>query len=139
LSLGPIMMDLRGLELEDDERKLLQDPLVGGIILFSRNFSDLDQLQNLTREIHALRKPPLLIAVDHEGGRVQRFRQGFCSLPACRAYGEIYDIDNITNRWLRISFATHISSLNISNNEKNRLAMQMWHNFLQQTKYRKIL
>jgi beta-N-acetylhexosaminidase len=94
LSLGPIMMDLRGLELEDDERKLLQDPLVGGIILFSRNFSDLDQLQNLTREIHALRKPPLLIAVDHEGGRVQRFRQGFCSLPACRAYGEIYDIDN---------------------------------------------
>jgi len=54
-------------------------------------------------------------------------------------FKKIYDIDNITNRWLRISFATHISSLNISNNEKNRLAMQMGHNFLQQTKYRKIL
>lgn len=85
------MMDLRGPELEQDERELLRHPLVGGIILFSRNFADAGQLQNLTREIHALRTPPLLIAVDHEGGRVQRFRQGFCGLPPCRYYGNLYD------------------------------------------------
>ena len=90
MSLGSIMMDLRGLQLEPDERELLQHPLVGGIILFSRNFADVEQLQNLTREIHALRNPPLLIAVDHEGGRVQRFRDGFTSLPAVGHFGEIY-------------------------------------------------
>jgi beta-N-acetylhexosaminidase len=87
------MLDLRGPELEPDERELLRHPLVGGIILFSRNYVDLEQLANLTREIHALRNPPLLIAVDHEGGRVQRFRQGFCALPACRCFGELYDQD----------------------------------------------
>ncbi|MBT7952589.1 MAG: beta-N-acetylhexosaminidase [Gammaproteobacteria bacterium] len=94
MSLGSIMMDLRGLQLEPDERELLQHPLVGGIILFSRNFADVEQLQNLTREIHSLRNPPLLIAVDHEGGRVQRFRQGFCALPPCHSFGELYDQDH---------------------------------------------
>ncbi len=93
MSLGPIMMDLRGPELQQDEAELLQHPLVGGIILFSRNFTDAGQLQELTREVHALRSPPLLIAVDHEGGRVQRFRQDFSILPPCHSYGDLYDQD----------------------------------------------
>ncbi len=93
MSLGPIMLDLRGPQLEQDERELLLHPLIGGIILFSRNYTDVEQLQNLTSEIHALRNPELLIAVDQEGGRVQRFHQGFSALPACRCYGELYDQD----------------------------------------------
>jgi len=87
------MLDLRGLELQQDEAELLRHPLAGGIILFSRNFNDIAQLQKLCRDIHSLRTPPLLIAVDHEGGRVQRFRQDFCVLPPCRCYGELYDQD----------------------------------------------
>ena len=90
MSLGPIMLDLRGPQLEQDERELLLHPLVGGVILFSRNFSDVEQLQRLTANIHSLRNPSLLIAVDHEGGRVQRFRQGFTALPACACYGELH-------------------------------------------------
>jgi beta-N-acetylhexosaminidase len=93
MSLGPVMMDLRGSQLEPDEREILQHPLVGGIILFSRNYVDVEQLATLTREIHSLRNPALLIAVDHEGGRVQRFRQSFSSLPPCHSYGDLYDKD----------------------------------------------
>ncbi|NKB38838.1 MAG: beta-N-acetylhexosaminidase [Gammaproteobacteria bacterium] len=93
MSLGPIMLDLRGLQLEPDERELLRHPLVGGVILFSRNYSDIDQLRKLTGDIHQLRNPALLIAVDHEGGRVQRFHQGFTRLPACACYGQLYEKD----------------------------------------------
>lgn len=93
LSLGPIMLDLRGRQLEDDERELLRHPLVGGVILFSRNYSDPVQISGLCDAIHGLRNPPLLIAVDHEGGRVQRFRENFTLLPPCRCYGEQYDIN----------------------------------------------
>ena len=71
------MLDLEGLELTLDERDLLCDPRVGGVILFSRNYRDPNQLENLVREIHILRDPKLLVAVDHEGGRVQRFRTDF--------------------------------------------------------------
>jgi len=93
MSLGPIMMDLRGPQLAEDERDMLRHPLVGGVILFSRNFVDIEQLQQLTGDIHALRQPQLLVAVDHEGGRVQRFRQGFTNLPPGCRYGELYDED----------------------------------------------
>lgn len=85
------MLDLRGPVLEQDEREILRHPLVGGVILFSRNFAGTEQLTELTGNIHALRNPPLLIAVDHEGGRVQRFRKGFSALPPCRCYGDLYD------------------------------------------------
>lgn len=83
MSLGPVMCDLRGLQLEADEREMLCHPYVGGVILFSRNFESVEQITELTKSIHECRQPHLLIAVDHEGGRVQRFREGFSRLPAC--------------------------------------------------------
>ncbi len=93
MSLGPIMMDLRGTTLEDDERELLLHPLVGGIIYFSRNYESPEQIAALSKEIHGLRDPCLLIAVDHEGGRVQRFQDGFTRLPALQLIGECYNKD----------------------------------------------
>jgi len=79
---GPVMLDVSGTELTPTDIKLLQDPATGGVILFSRNFASRDQVHRLIQEIHELRTPPLLIAVDQEGGRVQRFREGFTRLPA---------------------------------------------------------
>ena len=90
-SLGPLMVDVHGYALTAAEKKRLQHPLVGGVILFSRNYKDRAQLTALTRSIHALRAPALLIAVDHEGGRVQRFRtDGFTTLPTMRKLGELW-------------------------------------------------
>jgi beta-N-acetylhexosaminidase len=87
------MPDLRGTELSAGEIELLRHPLVGGVILFSRNYREPDQVLRLCRQIHTLRNPPLLIGIDHEGGRVQRFHDSFTPLPACHCYGEIYDRD----------------------------------------------
>ena len=90
-SLGPLMVDVQGYTLTAVEKKRLQDPLVGGVILFARNYKDRAQLTALTRSIHGLRSPALLIAVDHEGGRVQRFRtDGFTILPSMRKLGELW-------------------------------------------------
>ena len=90
LPLGSVMCDVAGFALTDAEREVLRHPLVGGVILFSRNYENPDQLTALCAEIHSLRSPALIIAVDHEGGRVQRFRQGFTRLPAMRKLGELY-------------------------------------------------
>ena len=92
-SLGPLMIDIAGTELSELDKSRLSHPLVGGMILFSRNYVSPEQLTRLCREIHDLRTPPLLIAVDHEGGRVQRFREGFTRLPAMRRLGELWDRD----------------------------------------------
>ncbi|MHB1333257.1 MAG: beta-N-acetylhexosaminidase [Sulfuriferula sp.] len=91
MSLGPIMLDVPGVALTDEDRRRLMHPLVGGVILFARNYQSAAQLVTLTAEIHALRAPHLLIAVDHEGGRVQRFREGFTVLPPMRELGRIWD------------------------------------------------
>ena len=91
--LGPIVIDVEGLHLTERERERLRHPLVGMVILFARNFSSPAQLAELTAAIHALRDPPLLIAVDHEGGRVQRFRSGFTAIPAMAELGRLWDRD----------------------------------------------
>jgi len=91
LSRGPLLIDIGGLTLAEDDVSRLLHPAVGGVILFTRNFHSYAQLQALTTQIHALRDPPLLIAVDQEGGRVQRFREPFVALPAAAKLGHCYD------------------------------------------------
>lgn len=85
------MTDFDGVALTERDREVLRHPLVGGVVLFSRNYSSPDQISSVIAELHALRAPKLLIAVDHEGGRVQRFRSGFTELPAAATIGEVYD------------------------------------------------
>jgi beta-N-acetylhexosaminidase len=84
------MLDLEGIELSDAEREMLRHPAAGGVILFSRNFESPEQVQRLIAEIHALRSPSLLVAVDQEGGRVQRFQEGFTRLPPAAWFGELH-------------------------------------------------
>jgi len=85
------MLDVQGLELSPVERDRLKHPLVGGVILFTRNYASPEQVEALIKNIHAIREPQLLVAVDHEGGRVQRFKDGFTVLPPVRELGHIYD------------------------------------------------
>ena len=87
---GPLMIDIAGTSLSDVDRRRLLHPLVGGLILFGRNYESPEQLSLLTAEVHALREPPLPITIDHEGGRVQRCRQGFTRLPAMRQLGRLW-------------------------------------------------
>ena len=91
--LGPLIIDIEGPELTPADREVLQHPLIGGVILFSRNYDNPRQLCALTAAIHGLREPRLLIAVDQEGGRVQRFRGEFSELPALASVGEAYERD----------------------------------------------
>ncbi len=88
--LGPLMMDIEGLTLTGEDRELLGHPLIGGFILFTRNFKNKKQLTELVIEIRKER-PDILIAADYEGGRVQRFREGFTRIPPMRALGEAYE------------------------------------------------
>jgi beta-N-acetylhexosaminidase len=98
------MLDLRGPRLLPEEREVLLHPAVGGLILFARNYESPEQIAALIAEVHALRDPPLLVAVDHEGGRVQRFREGFTRLPPCSVLRELYDDDPQLARRYALAF-----------------------------------
>lgn len=93
-NIGPVMLDLNGLVVGDDEITLLQHTATGGVILFSRNYESPEQIQELIAQIRRL-NPSLLVAVDQEGGRVQRFRQGLSRLPALGKIGELYQYDPV--------------------------------------------
>lgn len=87
---GPVMIDLEGVTLTAKERVLLQHGAVGGVLLFTRNYSNQAALKALVSEIREVAINPVLITVDHEGGRVWRFKEGFTQLPAARHFAEIY-------------------------------------------------
>jgi len=94
VSLGSVMLDIEGQTLSSVERDRLRHPLIGGVILFTRNYESPEQVKLLIDDIHALRgedQPKLLVAVDQEGGRVQRFQEGFTELPPVRHLGHLYD------------------------------------------------
>jgi len=93
ITLGPILTGIGGQHLGPAERELLQHPAVGGVVLFSRNIASPEQLSAFTAEIHDLRAPRLLIAVDQEGGRVQRLQRGYTRLPPLAKLGQIFEND----------------------------------------------
>lgn len=92
MTLGVVMLDVAGLTLTPDDKALLKNPQVGGLILFTRNFSDMTQLMALVSAIREC-NPDIVIAVDHEGGRVQRFREGFTRIPAMQSFLSAYRKD----------------------------------------------
>ena len=93
LPLGPLFVDIGGCELQPDEKERLTHPLIGGVILFTRNYEHPQQLKTLIESIKCLRTPALLATVDQEGGRVQRFKNALTMLPPASTYGLIYDRD----------------------------------------------
>lgn len=95
-TLGPIMLDIEGLTLTDTDEARLQHPSVGGIILFSRNYANKQQLKHLTKQIKLLRSPQLLIAVDQEGGRVQRFKRDFTIIPPMAFFSQSVEDQTFT-------------------------------------------
>jgi len=100
MSLGPVMLDLVGTSITQEEREMLLHPQTGGVILFTRNYESPEQITALIDEIHALRSPHLLVAVDHEGGRVQRFRDGFTHIPPAATYGKLYTKNKVQGKSL---------------------------------------
>lgn len=81
MAIGPLMLDLEGVELNSREIDMLQNPLLGGIIFFTRNYASPQQIAELSQAVREHAAGEILIAVDHEGGRVQRFREGFTAVP----------------------------------------------------------
>lgn len=105
MAIAPVMIDLEGLELSSEESELLNHPLTGGLIFFSRNYASVEQLSALIQSIRNATDKDLLIAVDHEGGRVQRFRTEFTELPAiaCLADSLEPNLNALSHAWLMAS------------------------------------
>ncbi|KFA59438.1 beta-N-acetylhexosaminidase [Gilliamella sp. wkB18] len=91
--MGPLLIDFEGKSLSFEDKKLLQNPLVAGVILFSRNYQDPAQLTDLIKEIRAASSKRLLISVDHEGGRVQRFKNGFTAIPPAQSFAAVNELE----------------------------------------------
>ena len=90
MPIGPLMLDLEGTQLTAEEKEILNHPMVGGLIFFTRNYESAEQIIELTRSIREIVGDDFLISVDHEGGRVQRFRPEFTELPAIASLGKLY-------------------------------------------------
>jgi beta-N-acetylhexosaminidase len=110
IPLGPVVLDPAGPALSDDDRRRLLHPAAGGAILFAHNYESPEQLLALTGEISRLREPELPICVDHEGGRVQRFAQGFTAIPPMRRLGVLWDRDREAARRAARAVGTVISA-----------------------------
>ena len=93
MPLGPVMLDVESLKLTQEDKQRLLHPHVGAVILFARNYENRKQVTKLVAEIKSLRSPALLIAVDQEGGRVQRFKEEFTLLPPAASFGELWNQD----------------------------------------------
>ena len=111
------MLDLEGYELTSEEKELLQHPMTGGIIFFARNYDNAEQIEQLVKGIRKAASNEVLVAVDHEGGRVQRFRDEFTMLPAVASLGKLYESDKVKglelarkHGWL---MATEVKSVGI--------------------------
>ncbi|RQW63070.1 beta-N-acetylhexosaminidase [Vibrio viridaestus] len=96
--MGPLWLDVASYEISAEEKEILQHPTVGGVILFARNYHGNAQLCALTTEIRKAAKRPILIGVDQEGGRVQRFRQGFTPIPAAKHYAMFGESEEIASQ-----------------------------------------
>ena len=91
MPLGPIFVSVEGKELTSEDKEILSHDLVGGVVLFTRNYENKDQLKVLIKSIKLIKTPNLLVSVDQEGGRVQRFMSGFYPIPSMRFLGDLYD------------------------------------------------
>ena len=109
MTIGPLMIDLAGTEISPQERAWLEHSAVGGVILFTRNYTDKSQFKDLIAEIHVIKAPRLLVAIDQEGGRVQRLREGFTAFPPLRNLGHAFDQDAATAVHLSHLFAQQLA------------------------------
>jgi beta-N-acetylhexosaminidase len=107
--MGPIICDVAGLELSSEDKVILEHPLVGGVILFSRNYESIEQLKNLVVQLREVR-PEMLISVDQEGGRVQRFKKEFTLLPALGTIGKLLDSGALEKDKV-LQYAEHLGHL----------------------------
>jgi len=107
---GPVVVDVLGPVLTDEDRERIRHPAAGAVILFARNYENPEQLAALTADVERQREPALPVCVDHEGGRVQRFKEGFTAIPPMRTLGKQWDRDRQKARELATSIGYIIAS-----------------------------